>query len=58
MRCIRSQMESLIVGLPDRELSAMSLGLAHRLVYLKSLSEINIPQMLLTVVSFFEAKKL
>ncbi|XP_025106341.1 nucleolar protein 58-like [Pomacea canaliculata] len=31
MRCIRSQMESLIVGLPDRELSAMSLGLAHSL---------------------------
>ncbi|PVD38307.1 hypothetical protein C0Q70_00919 [Pomacea canaliculata] len=27
MRCIRSQMESLIVGLPDRELSAMSLAL-------------------------------
>lgn len=41
MRCIRSQMESLIVGLPDRELSAMSLGLAHRLVYLKSLNEIK-----------------
>ncbi|XP_060888910.1 nucleolar protein 58 isoform X3 [Labrus mixtus] len=31
MRCIRSQMESLITGLPPRELSAMSLGLAHSL---------------------------
>lgn len=30
MRCIRSQMESLITGLPPREISAMSLGLAHR----------------------------
>lgn len=32
MRCIRGQMESLITGLPPREMSAMSLGLAHRLV--------------------------
>lgn len=32
MRCIRSQMESLISGLPPKEMSAMSLGLAHRLV--------------------------
>lgn len=31
MRCIRNQMESLITGLPPREISAMSLGLAHRL---------------------------
>nr|KAG5713797.1 hypothetical protein BaRGS_024424 [Batillaria attramentaria] len=31
MRCIRSQMDSLISGLPDRELSAMALGLAHSL---------------------------
>ncbi|XP_041834415.1 nucleolar protein 58 isoform X2 [Melanotaenia boesemani] len=31
MRCIRSQMESLISGLPPRDLSAMSLGLAHSL---------------------------
>ncbi|XP_077399017.1 nucleolar protein 58 [Vanacampus margaritifer] len=31
MRCIRSQMEGLISGLPPRELSAMSLGLAHSL---------------------------
>lgn len=31
MRCIRSQMESLITGLPAREISAMSLGLAHSL---------------------------
>ncbi|XP_068165478.1 nucleolar protein 58 isoform X2 [Antennarius striatus] len=31
MRCIRSQMESLITGLPPREISAMSLGLAHSL---------------------------
>lgn len=30
MRCIRSQMENLITGLPPREMSAMSLGLAHR----------------------------
>nr|XP_046237663.1 nucleolar protein 58 isoform X1 [Scatophagus argus] len=31
MRCIRTQMESLITGLPPKELSAMSLGLAHSL---------------------------
>ena len=31
MRCIRSQTESLISGLPGRELAAMQLGLAHRL---------------------------
>ncbi|XP_061692717.1 nucleolar protein 58 [Syngnathoides biaculeatus] len=31
MRCIRSQMEGLISGLPPREISAMSLGLAHSL---------------------------
>ncbi|XP_041637434.1 nucleolar protein 58 isoform X2 [Cheilinus undulatus] len=31
MRCIRSQMESLITGLPPKEISAMSLGLAHSL---------------------------
>ncbi|XP_073318373.1 nucleolar protein 58 isoform X1 [Pagrus major] len=31
MRCIRSQMEALITGLPPREISAMSLGLAHSL---------------------------
>ncbi|CAJ1087516.1 nucleolar protein 58 isoform X2 [Xyrichtys novacula] len=31
MRCIRSQMEGLITGLPPKEISAMSLGLAHSL---------------------------
>lgn len=31
MRCIRGQMEALITGLPPREISAMSLGLAHSL---------------------------
>ncbi|XP_054479884.1 LOW QUALITY PROTEIN: nucleolar protein 58 [Anoplopoma fimbria] len=31
MRCIRSQMENLITGLPPREISVMSLGLAHSL---------------------------
>ncbi|KAM9835866.1 nucleolar protein 58 [Aulostomus maculatus] len=31
MRCIRGQMEGLITGLPPREISAMSLGLAHSL---------------------------
>ncbi|XP_059183950.1 nucleolar protein 58 [Centropristis striata] len=31
MRCIRSQMETLITGLPPKEISAMSLGLAHSL---------------------------
>lgn len=30
MRCIRGQMEGLITGLPFRDISAMSLGLAHR----------------------------
>lgn len=58
MRCIRSQMESLIVGLPDRELSAMSLGLAHRLVYLKSLNEIKYSSDVVNSSKLFEAKKL
>uniref|UniRef100_A0A8D2ZDF6 Nucleolar protein 58 n=2 Tax=Scophthalmus maximus TaxID=52904 RepID=A0A8D2ZDF6_SCOMX len=31
MRCIRGQIEGLITGLPPREISAMSLGLAHSL---------------------------
>ncbi|KAG5672539.1 hypothetical protein PVAND_002661 [Polypedilum vanderplanki] len=31
MRCIRSQSESLLAGLPKRELTAMTLGLAHSL---------------------------
>ena len=31
MRCLRGQMESLITGLPQKELSAMALGLAHSL---------------------------
>ena len=30
MRCIRAQTESLITGLPGKELTAMQLGLAHR----------------------------
>ncbi|XP_053272960.1 nucleolar protein 58 [Pleuronectes platessa] len=31
MRCIRSQIEALVTGLPPKEISAMSLGLAHSL---------------------------
>merc|ERR1712025_1353214 len=31
MRCIRSQASGLISGLPDKEMSAMELGLAHSL---------------------------
>jgi len=31
MRCIRSQASGLITGLPDKEMSAMELGLAHSL---------------------------
>lgn len=31
MRCIRSQADSLITGLPAKELTAMTLGLAHSL---------------------------
>ncbi|KAK2170100.1 hypothetical protein LSH36_4g04025 [Paralvinella palmiformis] len=31
MRCIRAQTNSLITGLPEKELSAMALGLAHSL---------------------------
>lgn len=31
MRCIRSQSESLLAGLPKKEMTAMSLGLAHSL---------------------------
>ncbi|KAL5239523.1 hypothetical protein ACI65C_006933 [Semiaphis heraclei] len=31
LRCIRSQFENLLVGLPKKDLTAMSLGLAHSL---------------------------
>ncbi|CAK1550831.1 unnamed protein product [Leptosia nina] len=31
MRCIRSQMDSLLTGLPKKEMTAMALGLAHSL---------------------------
>lgn len=31
MRCIRSQSENLLSGLPKKEMTAMSLGLAHSL---------------------------
>lgn len=31
MRCIRSQMDSLLSGLPKKEMTAMALGLAHSL---------------------------
>ncbi|XP_076640330.1 nop5 ribonucleoprotein [Colletes latitarsis] len=31
MRCIRSQIDSLLVGLPKKEMTAMALGLAHSL---------------------------
>ena len=31
MRCIRSQMDSLLAGLPKKEITAMALGLAHSL---------------------------
>lgn len=31
MRCIRSQSESLLAGIPKKEMTAMSLGLAHSL---------------------------
>lgn len=31
MRCIRSQMDSLLAGLPKKEMTAMALGLAHSL---------------------------
>lgn len=32
MRCIRAQADGLISSLPEKELTAMSLGLAHRYV--------------------------
>jgi nucleolar protein 58 len=31
MRCIRSQIDGLLAGLPQKEMTAMALGLAHRL---------------------------
>lgn len=31
LRCIRSQSESLLAGLPKKEMTAMALGLAHSL---------------------------
>jgi nucleolar protein 58 len=32
MRCIRSQMDSLLAGFPKKEMTAMALGLAHRYI--------------------------
>lgn len=55
MRCIRSQMTGLISGLPEREMTAMSLGLAHSLSrYKLKFSPDKIDTMIVQAVSLLD----
>merc|ERR1719167_982714 len=55
MRCIRSQMENLITGLPPREISAMSLGLAHSLSrYKLKFSPDKVDTMIIQAISLLD----
>ncbi|MCL4136803.1 UNVERIFIED_CONTAM: hypothetical protein GTU68_040137 [Idotea baltica] len=55
MRCIKSQVESLIPGLEDKELSAMSLGLAHNLSrYKLKFSPDKVDTMIVQAVSLLD----
>lgn len=55
MRCIRSQTESLISGLPHKELAAMSLGLAHSLSrYKLKFSPDKVDTMIVQAVSLLD----
>ena len=54
MRCIRSQADSLMGGLPKQEMMAMALGLAHSLSrYKLKFSPDKIDTMIVQVMSFF-----
>jgi len=55
MRCIRSQASGLISGLPDKEMSAMELGLAHSLSrYKLKFSPDKIDTMIVQAVSLLD----
>merc|ERR1711962_1032761 len=55
MRCIRSQASGLISGLPDKELAAMELGLAHSLSrYKLKFSPDKIDTMIVQAVSLLD----
>jgi len=55
MRCIRSQISGLITGLPDKEMSAMELGLAHSLSrYKLKFSPDKIDTMIVQAVSLLD----
>lgn len=55
MRCIRSQANSLISGLPKKELTAMSLGLAHSLSrYKLKFSPDKVDTMIVQAVSLLD----
>lgn len=55
MRCIRSQISGLISGLPDKEMSAMELGLAHSLSrYKLKFSPDKIDTMIVQAVSLLD----
>lgn len=55
MRCIRSQLDSLITGLPKKEMTAMALGLAHSLSrYKLKFSPDKIDTMIVQAVSLLD----
>ncbi|KAK9877830.1 hypothetical protein WA026_020063 [Henosepilachna vigintioctopunctata] len=55
MRCIRSQLDSLISGLPKKEMTAMTLGLAHSLSrYKLKFSPDKIDTMIIQAVSLLD----
>lgn len=55
MRCIRSQLDSLLSGLPKKEMAAMSLGLAHSLSrYKLKFSPDKIDTMIIQAVSLLD----
>jgi len=55
MRCIRSQASGLITGLPDKEMAAMELGLAHSLSrYKLKFSPDKIDTMIVQAVSLLD----
>lgn len=55
MRCIRSQMDNLITGLPQKEMTAMALGLAHSLSrYKLKFSPDKVDTMIVQAVSLLD----
>lgn len=55
MRCIRSQMTGLVTGLPEKDMTAMSLGLAHSLSrYKLKFSPDKIDTMIVQAVSLLD----